>query len=152
MLMWRHGSARGVALAVLVAVTVATVFVVFGTHPNAIADYYYDTLTPSGFAVWVFGLIAATLAPPILAITFWFGSKRSRFGWLLHFLLLPTSYAVVRGAIAAMLIVAGEPDSDSLTGWATDPAVMLMLLCPLVYFAALGFAKLRGRSARANGS
>ena len=83
---------------------------------------------------------------------FWFGSKGRRYGWVFHILLLPVSYIVVRGAIAIMLMVAGEPDSDSLTGWTTDPAVMLMLLCPLVYLAALGLSTLRRRSALSNGS
>lgn len=146
------GMARLVVLTVLVAAAVAGSFIALGTRPDGIADYYRDTLTIPAFIVWVFGLTAATLSPPIIAIAFWFGSKRSRYGWLLHCLVLPVSYAVVRGTVAIMLVVAGEPDTDSLTGWATDPAVMLMLICPLVYFAALAFAKLRRRSATAHGS
>ncbi|MCC2981468.1 hypothetical protein [Sphingomonas sp. IC4-52] len=138
--------ARGVMLAVAVAAAVAGSFIALGTRPDGIADYYRDTLTRPAFTVWVFGLVVATLSPPIIGITFWFSSTRSRRGWLLHFLLLPASYAIVRGAIAIMLMVAGEPDNDGLTGWATEPAVMLMLLCPLVYFAALAFTKSHRRA------
>jgi hypothetical protein len=150
--MQKLGSARGIAFSALVAAAVAASFVALGTRPDGIADHYRDTLTPAGFTVWFFGLTVATLAPPIIATTFWFGSKRTRYGWLLHFLLVPVTYAVVRGAIAIMLVTASEPDSDGPTGWATDPAAMLMLLCPVVYFAALGFTRLRKRTAPANGS
>lgn len=143
---------RGLALVVFVAAAFTGSFIAFGACPDGIADYYRDTLTRPAFTAWIIGLIVATLSPPIVALTFWFGSKRSRYGWLLHCLLLPVSYAIVRGVIAIMLKVAGEPDNDSLTGWATNPAVMLMLLCPLAYFAALAFVKLRRRSAPAHGS
>jgi hypothetical protein len=121
-----------------------------GRNQTASSPHYRDTLTTPAFVVWLFGLIVATLFPPAVAVIFWFGSKRRAYGWLLHFLLLPVSYAVVRGAISIMLMIAGEPDGDGLTGWATDPAVMLMLLCPLIYFAALGMARLRKRSVSAD--
>jgi hypothetical protein len=150
--MQKHAEARGIALAVLVAAAVAASFVALGVRPDGIANYYRETLTSLGFTVWFSGLIVATLSPPIVALTFWFGSKRARYGWLLHFLLVPVTYAVVRGAIAIMLMAASEPDDDGPTGWATDPAAMLMLLCPVVYFAALGFKRLRGRTAPTNGS
>ena len=98
------------------------------------------------------GLVVATLAPPALAIAFWFGSMRVRQGWLFHILLVPTTYAVMRGAIATMLWAAHEPDSDGLTGWATDPAMLLLLICPVVYFSTLGLMRLHRRSLTANGS
>src|SRR3546814_11766388 len=75
---------------------------------------------------------------------------RFRYGWLLHILLVPATYAAVRGSIALMLAVASEPDSDGPTRWATDPAVMLMVVCPIVYFLILGSTKLREHSASAN--
>lgn len=148
--MLKQGTTRGVALGVSVAFAVAGSFVAFGMQPDSIVNYYRDTLTPAGFVVWLSGLIVVTLTPPIVAIAFWFAAKKMRHGWLLHFLLVPMTYAVVRGTVAIMLTIAGEPDNDGLTGWATDPAVMLMLLCPLVYFAALGGARLRKRSKQAN--
>ena len=150
--MQKDGRARGIALTALVAAAVVASFVALGMRPDGIVNYYRDTLTPLGFVVWFSGLMVATLSPPIVAITFWFGSKKARYGWLLHLLLVPATYAAVRGAIAIMLIAASEPDSDGPTGWATDPAVMLMLLCPVVYFAALYLTRLRRRSAPANGN
>lgn len=151
-LMQKPGMARGMALAALAAAAIPTSFLALGIRPDAIAAHYRDTLTPEGFTVWLSGLIVATLSPPLMAIVFWHGSKSVRYGWLVHILLVPITYAVVRGAIAIMLMAAGEPDSDGLTGWATAPAAMLMLLCPVFYFAALGFTRLRRRRAPANGS
>lgn len=151
-LMQKHAWARGITLTALVTAAVAASFLALGMRPDGIARYYHDTLTPAGFIVWSTGLIVATLSPPILAITFWFGSKMTRYDWLLHFLLVPVTCAVVRGAIAIMLIAASEQDSDGRTGWATDPASMLTLLCPAVYFATLGFTKLHRRSAPVNDS
>ena len=149
--MQKHARTRSVALSVLVAVAVAGSFAALGMRPDGIANYYRDTLTPTGFIIWLSGLIIATLSPPIVAIACWTGAKKVRHGWLLHFLLLPITYAVVRVAIAIMLMAAGEPDSDGPTGWATVPAAMLMLLCPAAYCAFLGFKRMRGRSAPANG-
>ncbi len=51
-----------------------------------------------------------------------------------------------------MLAAAGEPDSDGPTGWATDPALIMLVICPIVYFLTLGFIKLREHRALANGS
>ena len=140
--MEKYGKVRGLALAALIAAAVAGSFVALGTRSDGIINYYRDTLPATSFAVWFCGLLVATLSSPIVALTFWFGSKQTRHGWLLHILLMPVTYAIVRSAIAIMLLVANEPDSDGLTGWATDPAVMMMLLCPLMYFAALGFVRL----------
>src|SRR3546814_12182838 len=75
---------------------------------------------------------------------------RFRYGWLLHILLVPATYAAVRGSIALMLAVASEPDSDGPTRWATDPAVMPMVVCPIVYFLTLGSTKMREHRASAN--
>jgi hypothetical protein len=150
--MQKSARARWRALTALVAIAVAASFVAFGMRPDAIASYYRDTLTPAAFAVWFSGLIVATLSPPILAITFWFGSKRAHYGWLLHLLLVPVTYAAVRGTVAVMMNAANEQDSDGPTGWATDPAAMMMLLCAVVYFAALCSARLRRQKAPTNGS
>jgi len=143
---------RCIKLTALAAVVIAGSFVALGARPNGIADFYRDNLSPAAFAVWLSGLVVATLAPPALAITFWFGSMRVRQGWLFHILLVPTTYAVMRGAIATMLWAAHEPDSDGLTGWATDPAMLLLLICPVVYFSTLGLMRLHRRSLTANGS
>src|SRR3546814_10091620 len=39
-------------------------------------SYYRDTLTPAGFAIWFCGFVAATLAPPAIAVLCWFGAMR----------------------------------------------------------------------------
>src|SRR3546814_11388686 len=111
----RHGTLRGVGLTALGDVVVAGSFVALGLRPDGIASYYRDTLTPAGFAIWFCGFVAATLAPPAIAVLCWFGAMRFRYGWLLHILLVPATYAAVRGSIALMLAVASEPDSDGPT-------------------------------------
>lgn len=143
---------RGIKMAALGAVVVAGSFVVLGVQPGGIVNFYRDNLNPAGFALWVVGLMIATLAPPVLAIAFWYGSMRFRRGWLLHLLLVPAIYVAVRGAITVMLLAAHEPDRDGLTGWATDPAALLMLFCPVVYFLALGIMKLPRRRMPVDGS
>src|SRR3546814_2424144 len=95
----RHGTLRGVGLTALGAVVVAGSFVALGLRPDGIASYYRDTLTPAGFAIWFCGFVAATLAPPAIAVLCWFGAMRFRYGWLLHILLVPATYAAVRGSI-----------------------------------------------------
>src|SRR3546814_11568007 len=76
----RHGTLRGVGLTALGAVVVAGSFVALGLRPDGIASYYRDTLTPAGFAIWFFGFVAATLAPPAIAVLCWFGAIRFRSG------------------------------------------------------------------------
>src|SRR3546814_5561343 len=85
----------GVGLTALGAVVVAGSFVALGLRPDGIASYYRDTLTPAGFAIWFCGFVAATLAPPAIAVLCWFGAMRFRYGWLLHILLVPATYAAV---------------------------------------------------------
>src|SRR3546814_4835034 len=76
----RHGTLRGVGLTALGAVVVAGSFVALGLRPDGIASYYRDTLTPAGFAIWFCGFVAATLAPPAIAVLCWFGAMRFRYG------------------------------------------------------------------------
>lgn len=143
---------RGVKMIAFGTVIVVGSFLALGVQLGGIADFYRENLTPADFAAWVTGLIIATLSPPVLAVAFWYGSMRFRNGWLLHLLLVPAIYAIVRGAIAIMLLAAHEPDSDSLTGWAADPATLLMLFCPVIYFLALGITRLPKRRIPVNGS
>ncbi len=125
-------------LTALGATTVAAIFLVLGTQPMGIIGFYRENLAPVMFALWLVGLVSATLAPPAIAITFLWAARRVRHAWVLHVLLLPVIYVTVNEMIAVMLHAAGEPDSDGLTGWATVPAVLLMLVCSIAYFLALG--------------
>lgn len=145
--MQKQGIVRGIGLAALSVAAGAGSFIALGLRPDGIASYYRDTLTSAGFAVWFAGFLVATLAAPVVAIACWLGSMRFRHGWLLHLLLVPATYAAVRGSISIMLLAAGEPNSDGPTGWATDPAAMLMLICPLVSFVALCLTRLHRRRA-----
>jgi hypothetical protein len=129
---------RYIILTALGTTTVAAMFLVLVTQPISIIGFYRENLAPEMFALWLAGLVVATLAPPAIAITFWWVARRVRHAWVLHVLLLPVIYSTVSGTIAIMLRAANEPDSDSLTGWATDPAVLLMLVCSIAYFLALG--------------
>jgi hypothetical protein len=137
---------RGVILIALGVVAVTGSFLILGTQPSSIIHHYRETLTPMMFVLWLTGFLVATLAPPTSAIAFWYGGKRFRHRWILNALLLPTMFISVRGCVALMLFAADEPDSDSLTGWATDPAVLLMIFCTITFYVALGVqyaAKLR---------
>ncbi len=146
------GTMRGTKLVAIGIAAIVGCFVAFGTQPGGIVGMYRETLSPMMFAVWLVGFVTATVAPPAVAIAFWLGSKPFRYSWALHILLVPTTFVFVRGCIALMLFAADEPDSDGLTGWATDPAVLLMVICPIVYFIALG-VRYAGRFHRqANGS
>lgn len=94
------------------------------------------------FAYWLVGFVAATLSPPACALFFWWGAKRSHYSWIIHLLLVPATYAVMRASIYLMLFAAGEPDTDSLSGWALVPAMLLLVVCPVIYYAALGMRNL----------
>ena len=126
-----------VATTIAIAIAVPTIFVILGTHPSGIIAYYHDTLLPMSFALWLSGFVVATLTPVLCAILFWCLAKRTRFGRIFHLLLVPILYLIVRGCLELMLFTAREPTADSLTGWAIDPAILLSLLCPVVYYVAL---------------
>src|SRR3546814_17000436 len=127
----RHGTLRGVGLTALGAVVVAGSFVALGLRPDGIASYYRDTLTPAGFAIWFCGFVAATIAPPAIAVLCWFGAMRFLDRWILHILLVPATYDAVRGSIALMIAVACEQDSQCTKKWSTDPADKLMVVLPI---------------------
>lgn len=129
---------RRIKLAALITAPIFGSFLLLGWQHSGIVGLYSQTLSPMMFALWMASLICATLAPPVVALAFWWGARRTRHGWLLHALLVPVIVALVRGSVAFMLFAADEPDTDGLTGWATDPAVLLMVACPLIYFVAIG--------------
>jgi hypothetical protein len=143
---------RSVELAALGITTIAGSFFVLGTQPSGIVGLYRETLVPTMFALWLSGFFAATLSPPTVSVVFWLLAKRSRYGWAMHILLVPTIFVIVRGCLALMLFAADEPDSDGLTGWAIDPAFLLMAICPTLYFCAVGFEHVGRFRRSANGS
>lgn len=134
---------RAFKLAALGVALISGCFVALGTQPTGIVGVYCEMLSRPMFTLWMGAFIIATLAPPTLAILFWLAAKRTRYAWLLHVFLAPAIFGVVRGSISLMLFAADEPDSDSLTGFATDPAVLLTLICPIIYYCALAISLAR---------
>jgi hypothetical protein len=137
-----EASVRGWSLVGLGVAAITACFLITGTQGSAIVGFYSGRLSPPMFACWLIGIVVATLCSPACAFFFWWGAKRFRFGWILHLLLVPTIYAIIQVSIALMLFGAGEPDTDSLSGWALVPATLLFLVSPVVYFAALGMRNL----------
>lgn len=120
------------------------------SQTSAIVGHYREALPPAMFASWFAGLAVAIVAPPACGVLFWRIAPRWRRGWIAHLLPLPLSYAVFQAAAAVMLSASGEPDDDSLTGHALLPAMLLVLVCPLLHLAALVVRHVRGRGRRAN--
>lgn len=120
-----------------IAATAACYLLGDWSQTNGIIGFYRETLSASMFAYWITGLVVATIVSPAGAICFWLLAKRSRYGWLAHLALVPVIYFIFRASAALMLFAAGEPDLDSLTGRATLPATLLLVICPIAYFVAL---------------
>lgn len=139
------GATASLALAIILLMWRATAIVLW---PGGMSALYQDMLTPASFYLWLGGWLAATFAPSGLAIGIWFVAERSRRGWLLHVLLVPAAFTVVRGCEALMLFAAREPDDDGPTGWATAPAYLILLALFATYYLAL-LAKRLSREARA---
>jgi hypothetical protein len=123
--MQNHAIVRSAWLTALGAAVVAGSFVALGLQPDKIPNYFRGPLTPAGFALWFSAFVIATLTPPVIALACSFASERSHYGWLSHFLIVPTTHVVVRASVAIMLLAASKPNSDGPTGSATDPP-----LCP----------------------
>lgn len=122
------------------------------SQTNGIIGFYHETLSAPAFAVWLSCLIAVTISVPICAVFFWSMAKRFRHGWILHLSLLPAMYALIRASAALMLLAAGEPNLDSMTGHALLPAMLLFTICPIAYFVSLGVRKIVRRRRLLNGS
>lgn len=125
-----------------VAATAACYLLVQTSQSNAIMGFFHERLSASMFACWFAGYIVATISPAVCAISFWLLATRSRYGWILHLALVPVIYAIFQASIALMLFAAGEPDVDPLSTRALIPAMLLMMICPIVYFVALVFWKI----------
>jgi hypothetical protein len=143
---------RGIKLALLGAAVIAGSILVLGTQPGGIVGFYREVLSPMMFALWLAGFFTSALIPPTVAVAFWLSAKRSRYGWVFHILLVPVIFALVRGCVEIMLFAADEPDADGPTGWATDPAVVLMAICPIIYFFAVGASYIGSFRRSANGN
>ena len=112
-------------------------FSMIGFRSNPIITLYRGQLSPTMFSIWIAGLVFATSSPILCANLFWWVAKRARHGWLAHLLFVPAIIAAQCGAGELMLFAADEPDMDGPTGWATVPAIMLLVLAVVAYFIAL---------------
>ncbi|MES2057977.1 MAG: hypothetical protein V4564_18715 [Pseudomonadota bacterium] len=126
-------------IALGVAATAACYLLIERSQTNGIIGFFHERLSVSMFACWFAGYIVVTISPATCAISFWLLAKRSRHGWILHLAVAPAIYAIFLAATDLMLFAAGEQDVDPLSARAIIPAMLLLMICPIVYFVALGF-------------
>lgn len=123
-----------------------------GFRPSPIIALYRDQLSPAMFSIWIAGLVLATSGPILCANLFWWVAKRAHHAWLAHLLFVPAIIIAQCGAGELMLFAADEPDMDGPTGWATVPAVMLLILAVVAYFIALAVSQADKLSSSTNDS
>ncbi len=136
----RSRSLIGLAIAGTVACCL-----VDASQTNGIVGHFRETLSAPMFACWLAGFVAATISPPAFSVLFWLVARRWRYGGIVHLLLLPLVYSAFQASAHLMLFATSEPDLDSLSGHALLPAMLLLIICPVVYFVALAVRKIRGR-------
>jgi hypothetical protein len=136
----RSRSLIGLAMAATAACCLVEV-----SQTKGIVGFYREMLSPPMFACWLAGLLAATISPATFSVLFWLVAERRRYGGVVHLLLPPVVYAAFQASGALMLFATGEPDLDSLSGHAIVPATLLLIICPIVYFAALAVRRIGGR-------
>jgi hypothetical protein len=122
------------------------------SQTSGVIGHYREALPPAMYATWIGGLIIAIMAPPTCSVLLWPIGARSKHGWIAHLLLLPVIYVAFQIAAAVMLSAAGEPDLNSLTGYALLPAMLLMVVCPAGYLIALAARHVHSCQRLANGS
>lgn len=89
-------------------------------------------------AIGCFGWLLATFGPIASAIVFWRLSKTTRKGWMLHLVLLPIAFALVRfGASIMVAITGGLPDFDDALGGPVLQAFALLILTIVGYYSAV---------------
>jgi hypothetical protein len=135
-----------------VAATAAFYLLVEQSQTDGIMGYYRDTLSAQSFAIWFAALVAATITPPVCGILFWRLSQRARRGWVVHLSTVPIIYLLFQALAALMLLAAGEPDLDSMTGHALLPAMLLLVITVIAYFSSVGVAAIAKRRRVGNGS
>lgn len=118
-------------------IVVAGILWISGTSPFYLIEFYQDRLPTPMFALWLSGWLGFTLLPGCVAFLLWRIARRIRWGWPLHILALPAIWATGRLSLSLMLYAADEPDMDGPTGWATLPAMLLMLAVIMAYLIAL---------------
>jgi hypothetical protein len=134
----------------LAAVAFQSLFLVVQTGQVHFIAFYHERLSSEMFTLWLAGLLVFMTVPPWVALLFWRGAGRFKHGWLLDMLLFPTLWVIGWACVKVVLFAAGEPDDDGPSGWAMDPAKLLLILTIVTYFVALIFKVSRRSRAKAN--
>jgi hypothetical protein len=136
----------------LVAVIVTTALFL-GAALNA-ADLYTSVQAMSAWekAVGCFGWLLATFGPITVSIAFWRWSERLQKAWILHLLMLPLAYALVRSGASLMLVVIGIPDFDDTIGGPVIQASTLFVLAVIGYYSAVLYTVFQKPRKQAHGS
>ena len=100
----------------------------------------------------VVGWVIVTYGPIIVATLLWGLAKRSSASWLLHFLLLPSFWALLVAGNSLMLSTLNVPDFDDTLGAPIMPALLVMTLTTALYASALVIGRLSALRGQTNGS
>jgi len=124
-------------LVIVAAIVIAGILSISGTGTFHLIGFYREHLSAPMFALWLSGWLGFTLLPVCVALLLWRAARRIGRGWLLHVFALPAIWVTGNGFGSLMLYAADEPDMDGPTGWATLPAMLLMLVVIVAYLIAL---------------
>jgi hypothetical protein len=122
--------AAGVALAVLMLLST-------GSHTLDAIAMYRQHLAPQMFALWLTGLIAGIVLPPLAALVLWRVARGRRLGCLVDLMLLPALWGIEWATGSMILHAVDEPDMDGPSGWVTIPATFLTMIVLATYVTAL---------------
>jgi len=92
------------------------------------------------------GWLLATFGPITVSLWLWRWSKRLRNAWMLHVLMFPLAYLLVRLGGSLMLSVIDAPDFDDTIGGPILQAGSLFVLAVIGYYSAVLFTFFQGFS------
>ena len=121
------------------------------THSFAF-HLYFSQMPIAQLLIAVVGWVMVTYGPIIVATLLWGLAKRSSAPWLLHFLLLPSFWALLVAGNSLMLSTLNVPDFDDTLGAPIMPALLVMTVTIALYASALVLGRLSGLRGQTNGS
>lgn len=104
------------------------------------ADVYtsYQAMSAGAQVVAVFGWVIATFGPITASVAAWRWCKGRRRAWIVHLLLLPSSYAMFVGGAELILGATGDRTGfDNTLGGPILQAMFLLLLAVVGYYSAV---------------